>query len=299
MDYAIVQAVNGLVLGIIFAVIAVGLTLVFAVLKIVNFAHGELYMMGGYVAYYAIELAGLPPFPALVVAIVGSFLLAAILERMLLTPLYSETTERKAEYGILITFGLSVALRNLALMLFGPYPLRPPSFVAGVQQWGPIILTNDRIVAGGVGVLVLAALVYVINRTAMGHALDAVSQSRESAAIVGINPRLAYTLGFGLGGALAGAAGALMGPIFSLSPSMGILPDTQAFVIVILGGMGSVPGSIAAGILIGLLESLFTAFFPDPTRALSYSNAFGVLILMVILILRPTGLFGRRHVQME
>ena len=90
-----------------------------------------------------------------------------------------------------------------------------------------------------------------------------------------------------------------MGPIFSLSPSMGILPDTQAFVIVILGGMGSVPGSIVAGILIGLLESLFTAFFPDPTRALSYSNAFGVLILMVILILRPTGLLGRRHMQME
>src|SRR5207249_558616 len=137
MDYALVQAANGLVLGIIFAVIAVGLTLVFAVLKIVNFAHGELYMMGGYFAYYAI------------------------------------------------------------------------------------------------GLLVLMAVVYIMSRTAAGHALDAVSQSRESAAIVGIDPRLAYTLGFGLGGALAGAAGALMGPIFSLSPSMGILPDTQAFVIVI------------------------------------------------------------------
>ncbi|TMJ05687.1 MAG: branched-chain amino acid ABC transporter permease [Bacillati bacterium ANGP1] len=299
MDYALVQAANGLVLGIIFAVIAVGLTLVFAVLKIVNFAHGELYMMGGYFAYYAIELLGLSPFPALAAAIAASFLLAALLERTLLTPLYSETTERKAEYGILITFGLSVALRNLALIVFGPFPLRPPSFVAGVQQWGPLILTNDRLVAGGVGLLVLMAVVYIMSRTAAGHALDAVSQSRESAAIVGIDPRLAYTLGFGLGGALAGAAGALMGPIFSLSPSMGILPDTQAFVIVILGGMGSVPGSIVAGILIGLLESLFTAFFPDPTRALSYSNAFGVLILMVILILRPTGLLGRRHMQME
>jgi len=256
-------------------------------------------MMGGYFAYYAIELLGLSPFPALAAAIAASFLLAALLERTLLTPLYSETTERKAEYGILITFGLSVALRNLALIVFGPFPLRPPSFVAGVQQWGPLILTNDRLVAGGVGLLVLMAVVYIMSRTAAGHALDAVSQSRESAAIVGIDPRLAYTLGFGLGGALAGAAGALMGPIFSLSPSMGILPDTQAFVIVILGGMGSVPGSIVAGILIGLLESLFTAFFPDPTRALSYSNAFGVLILMVILILRPTGLLGRRHMQME
>src|SRR5206468_988743 len=101
-----------------------------------------------------------------------------------------------------------VALRNLALIVFGPFPLRPPSFVAGVQQWGPLTLTNDRLVAGGVGLLVLMAVVYIMSRTAAGHALDAVSQSRESAAIVGIDPRLAYTLGFGLGGALAGAAGA-------------------------------------------------------------------------------------------
>jgi branched-chain amino acid transport system permease protein len=287
------------VLGIIFAVIAVGLTLIFSVLKIVNFAHGELYMMGGYFGYYIIALLSIAPFPALLVAIMASFLLGAILERSLLTPLYSDATERKAEYGILITFGLSVALRNLALILFGPFALRPPSFVPGIQQWGPLIITNDRIVAGGVGILLLAALVYFVHRTTWGQALDAVSQSRESAAIVGINPRRVYTLGFGLGAALAGGAGALIAPIFSLSPSMGILPDTQAFVIVILGGMGSVPGSIIAGVLIGLSESLFTAFFPDPTRALSYSNAFGVLILIVILILRPTGILGRRHVQME
>lgn len=299
MDYALIQTANGLVIGIIFAVIAVGLTLVFSILKIVNFAHGELYMMGGYFGYYAITLLGLAPFPALLVAITASFLLGGLLERALLSPLYSDTTERKAEYGIIITFGLSVFLRNLALMLFGPFPLRPPSFLGGLQHWGPLIITNDRLVAGGAGALLLGALVYIMQRTAWGQALDAVSQSRESAAIVGINPRLAYTLGFGLGGALAGAAGALIAPIFSLSPSMGVLPDTQAFVIVILGGMGSVSGSIIAGVLIGLSESLFTAFFPDPTRALSYSSAFGVLILILILIVRPTGILGRRHVQMD
>jgi len=299
MDYAIVQTLNGLGLGIILAVIAVGLTLVFSILKVVNFAHGELYMVGGYFAYYTITLLGLSPFPALVVAIAASFLLGAVLERSLLSPLYSDATERKAEYGILITFGLAVALRNLALILFGPFPLRPPSFVIGVQKWGPFTIANDRIVAGGAGIVLLAALVYFVQRTTWGQALDAVSQSRESAAIVGINPRRVYTLGFGLGAALAGGAGALIAPIFSLSPSMGILRDTQAFVIVILGGMGSVPGSIIAGILIGLAESLFTAYFPDPTRALSYSNAFSVLVLIVILILRPTGILGRRHVQME
>jgi branched-chain amino acid transport system permease protein len=299
MDYALIQAANGIVLGIIFAVIAVGLTLVFSVLKIVNFAHGELYMMGGYFGYYVITLLGVPPLPALLVAIAASFLLGVVLERGLLTPLYSDATERKAEYGIIITFGLSVFLRNLALILFGPFPLRPPSFVDGLQHWGPLIITNDRIVAAGAGVVLLAALVYFIHRTAWGQALDAVSQSRESAAIIGINPQRAYTLGFGLGSALAGGAGALIAPIFSLSPSMGITPDTQAFVIVILGGIGSVAGGIVAGVALGLAESLFTAFFPDPTRALSYSNAFGVLVLIVVLVLRPTGLMGRRHVQME
>jgi branched-chain amino acid transport system permease protein len=299
MDYALIQTANGIVIGIIFSLIAVGLTLVFSVLKIVNFAHGELYMMGGYFAYYAITLLGVPPLPALLVAIAASGLLGAALERGLLTPLYSDVTERKAEYGIIITFGLSVFLRNLALILFGPFPLRPPSFLLGLQRWGPLIITNDRIVASAAGAVLLGALVYFMHRTAWGQALDAVSQSRESAAIIGINPQRAYTLGFALGGAPAGGACALIAPIFSISPSMGIAPDTQAFVIVILGGMGSVPGSIIAGMGIGLAESLFTAFFPDPTRALSYSNAFGVLILIVILILRPTGILGRRHVQME
>ena len=106
-------------------------------------------------------------------------------------------------------------------------------------------------------------------------------------------------LAFGLGGALAGGAGALVGPIYSLSPSMGLLPDTQAFAIVILGGMGSVGGSILAGLLIGVSESMFVALFPDPSRSLTYAQAFSLLVLMLVLLIRPTGLFGRTHVAME
>ena len=134
---------------------------------------------------------------------------------------------------------------------------------------------------------------------AWGEALHAVSQSRESAAIVGINDQRFYMLAFGLGGALAGGAGALVGPIYSLSPSMGLLPDTQAFAIVILGGMGSVAGSILAGLMIGVSESMFVALFPDPSRSLTYAQAFSLLMLMLVLLIRPTGLFGRTHVAME
>ena len=272
---------------------------IFSILKIVNFAHGEVYMMGGYFGYFAIALAGIPPLPSVLAAMAMSFLLSVAIERTLLTPLYSPTTERKGDYGILITFGISIFLRNIALIIYGPYPLSPPSFWPGVLVIGSLVMTWDRVFAAGAGVAMLVGLLWFMNRTIWGEALNAVSQSRESAAIVGINDQRFYMLAFGLGGALAGGAGALVGPIYSLSPSMGLLPDTQAFAIVILGGMGSVGGSIIAGLLIGLCESMFVAVFPDPSRSLTYAQAFSLLVLMVVLLVRPTGLFGRAHTAMD
>jgi branched-chain amino acid transport system permease protein len=298
-DYLFVQAANGAVVGVIYALIAVGVTLIFSILKIVNFAHGDLYMLGGYCAYYVIEYLGVPPLGAMVVSMAALFVGAIVLERLMLTPLYSDATERKDEYGLIVTFGLAYFLRNSAVIAFGPFPLKPPSFIPGVQRWGNLIVTNDRLVAAGIGILLIAALLYFMKRTIWGQALDAVSQSRDSAAIVGINARRFNSFAFGIGAALAAAAGALVAPIFSLAPDMGVLPNIHAYVIVILGGMGSVSGSIIAGILLGESENLFTAFFPDPTRAFAYTNAFGVLVLMVFLIFRPQGLFGRRHLRME
>src|SRR5947209_12779630 len=283
-DYLLVQVTNGAVIGVIYALIAVGVTLIFSILKIVNFAHGDLYMLGGYCAYYVIEYGGVPPLAAMVVAIAALFLGAMILERLMLTPLYSDATERKDEYGLIVTFGLAYFLRNTAVIAFGPFPLKPPSFIPGVQRLGNLIVTNDRLFAGGVGIALILALLYFMHRTIWGQALDAVSQSRESAAIVGINAKRFNSFAFGIGAALAAAAGALVAPIFSLAPDMGVLPNIHAYVIVILGGMGSVSGSIIAGVLPGDSENLFTAYFPDPTRAFAYSNAFGVVMLMIFLV---------------
>ncbi len=299
MDYLLIQATNGLVIGIIYALVAVGVTLIFSILKIVNFAHGDLYMIGGYSAYYAITLAGVSPFAALPIAMAVVFACGVVLERLLLTPLYSERTERKDEYGIIVTFGLAFFLRNMAIIVFGVFPLKPPSFVSGVQRIGALVVSNDRLFAGAVGLLLIFALLYFMNGTIWGQALDAVSQSRDSASIVGINPHRFNTLAYAVGAALAAAAGALIGPIFSLAPDMGVLPNIQSYVIVILGGMGSVLGSVIAGVTLGEAQALFTAFLPDMTRALSYSNAFGVFVLMVVLMFRPTGIFGRRHLRME
>jgi branched-chain amino acid transport system permease protein len=298
-DYVFVQVANGAVIGIIYALIAVGVTLIFSILKIVNFAHGDIYMLGGYCAYYTITLLGVPPLPAMFVSMAALFVLAIVLERLLLTPLYDDATERKDEYGLIVTFGLAFFLRNIAIIAFGPFPLKPPSFISGVQRFGGLVVTNDRLFAGGIGIVLILALLYFMHRTIWGQALDAVSQSRDSAAIVGINARRFNSIAFGIGAALAAAAGALIAPIFSLAPDMGVLPNIHAFVIVILGGMGSVVGSILAGILLGLTENLFTAFFPDPTRALAYTNAFGLLVLMIVLLFRPQGFFGRRHLRME
>jgi len=299
LDYLLAQTVNGLVIGVLFALIATGLTIIFSILKVVNFAHGELYMMGGYFAYYVISWFALPPLPAVLAAMAISFAFAVMVERGLLTPLYSPTIERKADYGILITFGLSVFLRNIAIILFGPFPLRPPSFFAGDLVVGGVIVSYDRLVAAGVGLLLLGGLIFFLNRTVWGQALNAVSQSRESASIIGINSQRIYMLAFGLGGALAGGAGALIAPIYSLSPSMGLVPDTQAFVIVILGGLGSVSGTIISALLLGVAQNLFIAFLPDPSRGPSYANAFGLGIMMLVLLFRPTGIFGRQHVAMD
>jgi len=250
-DYLLVQVTNGAVIGVIYALIAVGVTLIFSILKIVNFAHGDLYMLGGYCAYYVIEYGGVPPLAAMVVAMAALFLGAMILERLMLTPLYSDATERKDEYGLIVTFGLAYFLRNTAVIAFGPFPLKPPSFIPGVQRIGNVIVTNDRLVAGGVGVALIVGLLYFMKRTIWGQALDAVSQSRDAAAIVGINAQRFNSFAFGFGAALAAAAGALVAPIFSLAPDMGVLPNIHAYVIVILGGMGSVGGSIIEGLLLG------------------------------------------------
>jgi branched-chain amino acid transport system permease protein len=299
VEYVSLQLLNGVVTGLIYALAATGLTLIFAVLKIVNFAHGALYMLGAYAAYYAVTLLGVPPLISVVVAAAALFLAGVLFERLFLTPLQTGKIERKDEYSLIITFALMLFLENLAIVTFGPFSKRPPSFFRGAFHWDFLTITYDRMIAAAAAIILLVLLVLFLRRTSWGQALDAVSQNRSAAAIVGINPRRFFTLAFGVGAALAGAAGGLIGPIFSVSPTMGLLPAIKAFVIVVLGGMGSVVGSIIGGLFIGVGEALWVALIPDATRALAYSNAFGVFILAVVLLVRPTGLFGRRYLQLD
>lgn len=299
MEYFLLLAVNGLVIGLIYALMASGLTLIFSVLKVVNFGHGVLYMLGGYVSYYAIAWLGVPPAFGVLAAMLVLFAFGVLFERLVLSPLYTGAVERKDEYAIIVTFGLTILMTNLAIVVFGPFGKSPPSFMPGTLIAGPLIITYDRLIAAGAALGLLVALSWFMSRTALGHALDAVSQSRESAAVIGINPQRMYTIAFGLGSALAGGAGALIGPIFALNPNMGALPSVQAFIIIVLGGLGSVWGSVIGGVLLGLVQGLGVGFLPDPGRALAYTQAFGALLLILTLLIKPTGLFGRPHARLE
>jgi branched-chain amino acid transport system permease protein len=296
MNYFLSLCTTGLIIGVIYALMALGLTLIFSILKVINFAHGEFYMIGGYASYFILSMfTGLHPL--LVVPIAGfiAVLFGLLFDRVFLRPIHQERIERPGEYAILITLGLSFFLMNLALAVFGPYPHRPPSFFQGTVRLGFVNVSADRLTAGVSSLLLLAVLLVIIHKTWVGKALRAVSQDKQAAAIVGINPLAMYTIAFAVGTGLAAVSGALLAPSFSVTPDVGAVPSTRSYVIIVLGGMGSIPGSILGGLLIGLVESLGAGYFPDPSRALTYKTVFGLIIFVLVLLFRPTGLFGRKE----
>jgi branched-chain amino acid transport system permease protein len=310
------QAVNGLVIGIIYGFMALGLTLIFSILGVVSFAHGEFYMIGGMLMYYitAVWFPGINPLIGLIGACAITFALGAIFERLMLTPMYHGKIDRPVEYGILVTFGLAFTLQYFVQALAGANPVKVQRFIdfprirwpqgahppwirtsgGGVELFGTVSISNPRLIAAVSCILVLCALLWLLHRTWTGKALRAVSQDREAAAIAGINPDRMNMLAFALGGMIAALAGALLAQAFSWLPQVGNIPALRSFVIIVLGGLGSLPGAFIGGILVGLVEAAGTGCLPDAQKAASYIPAYGMIVLTLTLLLRPTGLFGRR-----
>ena len=296
MEYFLALCTTGLVMGVIYALMALGLTLIFSILRVINFAHGEFYMLGGYASYFILNaFTGLHPLLAVPLAGLIAALIGLAFEIVFLRPMHQERIERPDEYAILITFGLSFFLMNLALAVFGPYPHSPPSFFRGAVRLGFVNVSADRLTASALSLILLALLLVIINKTWVGKALRAVSQDKQAAAVVGINPLAMNTIAFALGVGLAAMAGALLASSFLLSPDVGAVPSIRSYVIIVLGGMGSIQGSILGGILIGLVESLAAGYYPDPSRALNYKTAFGLVIFALVLLFRPRGFFGRKE----
>jgi branched-chain amino acid transport system permease protein len=296
----IAQLANALTIGTLYALMALGLSLIFGVLKLVNFAHGESMMVGGYLYYFLatsflVTSFGIPLYIAFIITIPFLYLFGIIIEKVLLRSAYGRNMARYDEYVILVTFTLGIFLQNLALPIFGPYNRQAPALFKGRVTIGDLVIAGDRITAAGIAFIIIGVLLFFLYRTYLGKGLRAVAQNPGAASIVGINVSRMRGLAFGVGISLSGISGALFGPIFIVNPGMGIPFAVKAFVIVVLGGLGSIKGSIIGAYLLAVVESFGSVYLPDPTRALAYKDAYGLLLLILVLLVRPQGLFGERE----
>ena len=299
MDYYLLaQVINGVIFGLIYALIALGLTVVFSIMRVVNFSHGEFYMLGGYALYaltagavtlFSIPLV-LPTIVGLPLAMVAVAIFGILVERGLLRPVYTARMDRPEEYAIILTFGLSLFLQYGALTTVGPYEMTPGSFWEGSKHIiGDLYLGGDRLFAACTSVFLIGATLFFIYGTWTGRALMATAQNRVGSTIVGINTVRMNITAMAVAGLLAGAAGALLAPVFLVYPDVGQIPVIKAFVIIVLGGMGSIPGAVIAAVILGLVESLGSVYL-----SVAYRDVFAFLVLIGVLLFRPHGLFGQK-----
>lgn len=275
---------GGLLIGGIYALIGVGLSLIFGVMRIINFAHGDFVALGMYAAILLFRQFGMDPYVSLAVALPVGFLIGAGIQRLVLARLIDAP-----DSTLLATLGLSLIIANLLFLEFGAEPasIYVPYAVSTVTLAG-IRLPIAQLVAGGITIVVIAALFFVLNRTEFGRAVRATAQNRLGAELVGVNTRTIHALVFGLGMALAMAAGVILAPLLFAIPTVGTSYTLKAFVVTVLGGLGSVPGAIGGGLLLGVVEFLGASYLSS-----GYRDAYGLLAFLLILLFRPEGLFGR------
>ncbi len=281
------QVVNGVTIGVVYALIAIGLTLVFGILGVINFAHGDFYMIGAFLTYTLTVRLGLEYFLALALTIAGGAAVGLLAERLAVRPL----KDRHMFTVVLSTLGLSIFLENGALLVWGPDP-REIELAWGSRPLliGGVVITFLRVAVLGTAAALIVALTWFIRRTTWGMAMRAVAANRDAAALMGIPVDRVYAITFAVGSALAGVAGGLLGAMFTIEPTMGEWAVVKAFSVVIMGGMGHVPGAVLGGIILGVAESLGAGFLPGGT---SYKDGIGYAILILVLLYRPQGLFGR------
>jgi branched-chain amino acid transport system permease protein len=286
VDLLFQTIINGIVLGSLYAMVALGLTLIFGILEIPNFAHGAMYMIGAYVAFFCISSMGVSYWFALVISIGALFVMGMIVERFIYRPFYNQPHIS----SFIVAVGLIFILENGALVLWGAdfRRIAPPS--NAIFNILGITVTSQRLLVIGFAALLIIAIHLFIKKTRLGAAIEATSQNRDGAQLMGINTGLVGQATFGLGTALAGVAAVLVAPILLISPVMGESVIAMAFVIIILGGMGSFIGAVIGGYIIGLMETMISTFV---TSYYAEALIFGVLV--AVLAVKPTGLFGKEH----
>jgi branched-chain amino acid transport system permease protein len=281
---------NGIVIGGTYALMAVGLTLIFGFMKLVNFAHGELYMLGAYFAYTFMVSLGLPFVIGLPLAIIGGILLGYLLDVILFRPLRQRDPAPFSMMSMLTTIGLVILFQNLALLIWNPVPKRiPVPLQLGTLRIGNLGFRPAQVIVAVVAVALIVGAHQFMQRSKIGMGMRATFQDPDVAALMGVNVERMYSLTFAFGAGLAAAGGALLGMVFLITPTMGQLASLKAFTVVILGGLGSFMGAIAGAMIVGSAESLTATYGSS-----GYAEAVAFVLLLGILVLRPQGLLGRK-----
>lgn len=276
--------VSGLLAGALYAMVALGLGLIFGVMRVLNVAHGPLLMLGAYITYWLFSTVGLNPYLSLLVSMPLVFLVGVALQHVLVR----RVVDAPELSSLLLTFGISIALVNLAQLAFTS-DLRSVEFLTGSFLVGPFAFSKSRVIAClfAAGITTLAFL--FLQKTRMGKAIRAVSQSREVAQVCGINVQRIHLFAFGLASALAAAGGTLVAVMVAIQPEMGAVYTFKSFLVIVLGGAGNYPGALLGGLLLGLVEQLASLFLTTQVN-----EAVAYVLLVLVLLLRPTGLLGGR-----
>lgn len=282
-QYVLQIIANGLLSGVVYILMALGFTLIFGIMRIVNFAHGELYMVGASLVLVLYAHNGINYFLAVALAAVITAGLGALIERFLFRPFVK--TELN---GMIMSLGISIALQAGALIILGPAWQAMPRPVSGALDFGGLVIPYDRLFVGLLALAIITLFHLYLKHNRTGLAMQAIAQDAETASLMGVRVGSVSALAFGIAAGLAAVAGGLMAPIYSVAPYMGELPMLKAFVVVVLGGLGSIPGAVIGGLVIGLVESGFATVM-NSTAALIASFT---LVVMVVLV-RPRGLFGK------
>ena len=282
--------ISGVMIGVLYALMALGITFIYSIMRMINWAMGEFYMIGSYLQYVLVAYLLGPDlwWLAIPVSAAGVFALGLAVQWGLLKPIFKKPPELRDDYATVVTLALLLLFRSLATGIAGPNQFTPGSNLPIVMV-GPMPLAGARVAAFLFALAALALFWAVLRYTWYGLALRAASQSRVGVQTAGIDVLGIDRMAFGIGVALAGLAGALLAPVFLVFPTNGMVTTVKGFEIVVIGGLGSIPGALIAGLLLGLIET-FGASFLDS----AYQNIYGFLLVLVILVLRPTGLFGER-----
>jgi branched-chain amino acid transport system permease protein len=283
------QLLLGLLIGGLYGLAAAGLSLVFGVLKVLNVAHGELIMLGGYGAFWLFALLGLDPFASLALVVPGALLLGALLYWALFGFVVRADEETRVKNSLLIGFGLALALHALAVRLWTADERSIPTPYGGaVISLGGLSVPVVRLVSLLLALALTGGLHLLLARWRWGKAIRATAEDWQAALLTGIDVRRAYLLAFAIGTGLAGAAGTLVSIAYSVSPSIGLEWTLKALIVVVLAGLGSMLGTFAGGLILGVAEAASAAAFGGP-----YREVVGLVIFVVVLVVRPRGLFGR------